>query len=93
MIGQNIGLPHLMPLAIEQRKADILVEGHCYPGDLLNSVLTREEAYWVSHPQEWAHMCRLLEANAEQLRTFDTMRELRRKLAEGVTGFRGLRVE
>jgi|RhiMetdeSRZDD1v2_1073273.scaffolds.fasta_scaffold17927_9 hypothetical protein len=35
MIGQNIGLPYLMPLAIETLEKNPWAAGHMYPGDLL----------------------------------------------------------
>ena len=46
MIGQNIGLDYLIPLALETLKENILAEGHMYEGDLLNSVLTSEKEFW-----------------------------------------------
>jgi hypothetical protein len=39
MIGQNIGLPHLLPRAVAVLEADPLAEGDYHPGDLLNAVL------------------------------------------------------
>jgi hypothetical protein len=39
MIGQRIGLPHLMPLAIGILEQEPLAEGDFYPGDLLYSVV------------------------------------------------------
>lgn len=50
MIGQNIGLPFLVPLAIRLFKEDPLVEGDFYPGDLLASVLCVEADFWRKHP-------------------------------------------
>jgi hypothetical protein len=49
-IGQEIALQHLMPLAIGRLEANPLVEGDCYQGDVLNAVLTVEEAFWSEHP-------------------------------------------
>lgn len=46
MIGQNIGLKYLIPLAVQVLKKDCLAEGHFYPGDLLKSILTSEKEYW-----------------------------------------------
>ncbi len=51
MIGQGIGLPWLVPLAIERLQADPLVEGDYYPGDLLGSVLGIEPRFWRDHPE------------------------------------------
>lgn len=37
MIGQQIGLPYLIPLAIEELSKNLLVEGDFYEGDLLKT--------------------------------------------------------
>ncbi len=50
MIGQGIGLPWLVPLALERLEEDPLVEGDYYPGDLLGSVLGIEAGFWRNHP-------------------------------------------
>src|ERR1041384_7032591 len=39
MIGQSIGLPHLLPRAVAVLEADPLAEGDCDPGDLRSAVL------------------------------------------------------
>lgn len=46
MIGQNIGLKFLVPIAIEELKENILAEGDYHEGDLLKSVLTSEVEFW-----------------------------------------------
>jgi hypothetical protein len=46
MIGQQIGLLHLMPLALEQLAIDPLVGGDYFPGDLLESVLRVDRVFW-----------------------------------------------
>jgi hypothetical protein len=51
MIGQNIGLPYLVPLPIEQMRNDPFAEGDFYPGDLLKSLLTVDLDFWRDHPQ------------------------------------------
>ena len=51
MIGQNISLDILMPIAFERLKQNILAEGDFYPGDLLNNVLRAETSYWEKNPQ------------------------------------------
>ncbi|MFQ6192776.1 contact-dependent growth inhibition system immunity protein [Streptomyces sp. NPDC000405] len=59
LIGQNVGLPHLLPRAVELLHADPLVEGDLYEGDLLSTVLTRDWAAWAGVPQA-ARALRLL---------------------------------
>ena len=49
MIGQNIGLDHLIPLAIEKLKQNPLAEGNFYPGDLLVNVLRVDSNFWLKH--------------------------------------------
>ena len=46
LIGQNLGLKYLIPLAIKILEKNILAEGHFYEGDLLKSVLTSDPDYW-----------------------------------------------
>ena len=50
MIGQNISLDILIPMAFERLKQNIMAEGDCYPGDLLNNILTAESSYWIKNP-------------------------------------------
>ena len=49
MIGQNISLDILVPLAFEKLKQNILAEGHFYPGDLLKNVLTADTTFWFNN--------------------------------------------
>lgn len=51
MIGQNIGLKFLVPLAIEELERNPFVGGDYYPGDLLSSVLSVERDFWRQHPE------------------------------------------
>ncbi len=53
MIGQDIGLPFLIPLSIVELKKNILAEGECYQGDLLKSVLTSDKKYWIQEKENW----------------------------------------
>jgi hypothetical protein len=52
MIGQNIGLRYLLPLAIEQLRKNPFAEGDFYPGDLLRNLLAADSEIWREHP-EW----------------------------------------
>ena len=49
MIGQQISLPLLIPLAVERLEAEPLAEGNYYPGDLLAAVLKVDGAFWLEH--------------------------------------------
>jgi hypothetical protein len=50
MIGQNIELDYLMPLAVEKLRDNPLAEGDYYPGDLLKAVLGVEPLFWEVRP-------------------------------------------
>ena len=49
-IGQSVGLPNLVPIAISRLERDPLIEGDFYPGDLLSAVLRVAESFWDSNP-------------------------------------------
>jgi hypothetical protein len=51
MIGQEVGLQYLIPLALEHLRAAPFIEGDCYPGDLLVSVLQADSSFWLVSPQ------------------------------------------
>src|SRR5439155_20044547 len=63
MIGQSIGLPYLVPLALRHLRKDPLAEGDFYPGDLLKGVLTVDPAFWREHP-EWRDEVREIASRA-----------------------------
>lgn len=46
MLGQAIGVPVLLPRAVQVLCADPLAEGHYYPGDLLAAVTRLPDAVW-----------------------------------------------
>jgi len=48
MIGQDIGLQWLIPLALDVLEKDPLVEGTFYEGDLLVTVLQVESEFWAT---------------------------------------------
>jgi hypothetical protein len=51
MIGQQIGLPYLIPLALELLGADPFAAGDYYTGDLLAAVLRAEAKCWRAHAE------------------------------------------
>jgi hypothetical protein len=91
MIGQKIGLPFLVPIALERLEIAPLVEGDFYPGDLLAMVLRVDDAFWTSHP-DLCEQIRLIVrrvnvllpsmAEAEQQTVHDLLRNANRSLTE-----------
>jgi hypothetical protein len=48
MIGQSIGLPYLVPLALQHLRKDPLAEGDFYPGDLLKGCSQSTQRFGAS---------------------------------------------
>ncbi|WP_420077882.1 contact-dependent growth inhibition system immunity protein [Streptomyces sp. JL3001] len=59
LIGQNVGLSYLLPLALEVLRRASLAEGDMYEGDLLSAVVPRSPAVWNERP-ELAHELRVI---------------------------------
>jgi len=51
MIGQQISLEYLMPIALKVLEEEPLAEGDFYPGDLLCNVLRAGSEYYDAHPE------------------------------------------
>jgi len=49
MIGQQIGLEFLVPIALERLAENPFAEGDFYPGDLLMTLLRLPAGYWHKH--------------------------------------------
>jgi hypothetical protein len=67
MIGQEIGLEFLVPLAIEKLQGDILAEGDFYPGDLLASVLRVNRSFWLLHHDLYDRLKKLVKLNKQRI--------------------------
>ena len=52
MLGQQIAVPILLPMAVAVLAEDPLAEGDFYPGDLLNAVVRIPDAAWVGEERE-----------------------------------------
>ena len=93
MIGQDIGLKYLIPLALEVLKDDILAEGHFYEGDLLKSVLTSNNEYWKEDVENWKSICNLFEKNSSELQDFDTTASIKNDWFESYSKFKLINTE
>lgn len=78
MIGQSIGLEHLIPLAIERLERDLLAQGDFYEGDLLQMVLTCDRRFWARERATWEVVVGLVSANLNVLQEVDTSWQIRK---------------
>jgi hypothetical protein len=79
MIGQQTGLPHLIPGAVVVLEGQPLAEGDYYPGDLLFSVIGAAD--WLQlHPEWFERVVRVAERAVAELSETDS--DLRARFVE-----------
>jgi hypothetical protein len=95
MIGQNMSLDILIPMAIERLKQNILAEGHMYPGDLLKSVLTSDINYWQKNPDHHRKLIKLFQNNQPSMekRSGTTLKGTYKRLLESFEAFMKINVD
>lgn len=68
MIGQEIGLYFLMPLAIETLTDNLFAEGDYYEGDLLKSVLDVDTKFWDENKDYWQQLNELIKNRRQEIK-------------------------
>ena len=87
LIGQNIALKYLMPIALRLLKSNPMLETEYYPGDLLVSAMAVGRAFWTSSPEALVELTRLAQ---EAKASIDGQAEssLFRQVAKDIAQFR-----
>lgn len=67
MIGQQIGLKFLIPLALEKLGENIMAMGDFYEGDLLAAVLSVKADYWKANPALFIQLDEIVNENEKRL--------------------------
>jgi hypothetical protein len=49
-IGQEVGVPFILDLAFERLSNEPLLDGGCYPGDILSSLIRADQSIWAERP-------------------------------------------
>jgi len=78
LIGQNIGLEYLIPLAIDKLKENILAEGDFYEGDLLKNVLDCDRQFWIKNNDYYRKVVDLYIENISVFESENTYRQIRK---------------
>ena len=60
MLGQQISLPILMPMALDLLETDPFAGGDMSPGSLLFNALRVERPFWQGHPDLWYRLNAIL---------------------------------
>jgi len=68
MIGQEIGLYFLIPLAIETLTENLFAEGDMYEGDLLKNVLDVNTRFWDDHKDYWQLLSELIQNRRHEIK-------------------------
>lgn len=73
LIGQNIGLEYLAPLALEILTADPLVDAEYYSGDLLSAMLRSDPAFWSGRPHLRTALGKIVEIARDRYTSLDRL--------------------
>jgi hypothetical protein len=71
MIGQQLGLRYLIPIALENLRADPFAGGDCYDGDLLAAVLEADSRFWIESPELRGETAQIAQQALSLLPTLD----------------------
>ena len=74
MIGQQISLDYLIPLALEVLTIDLFAEGDFFEGDLLKNVLAIKTGFWNNNKNYWLTLDNLIKDRRNEINAhkFDT---------------------
>jgi CDI immunity proteins len=76
VIGQQVALNRLVPLALDRLRPDPLMEDDDYPADLLVSVLRVGTGFWERSPDSDVELRKLAEGARERFKLAPGLREL-----------------
>ena len=82
MIGQEIGLKYLVPIALVALEKEPLAQGDFYPGDLLKSVLGVSREFWRQHSELKERMDVIVEKAKAKLETLHESDEVTARLKD-----------
>jgi hypothetical protein len=69
MIGQEISLDYLIPLALEVLAIDLFAEGDFFEGDLLKNVLAIKTDFWDNNKNYWVTLDNLIKDRRSEIDT------------------------
>lgn len=67
LIARNLGLPFLVPLAMERLAEEPFLEAQLHAGDLLTAVLEADTCFWIDNEELWCEMIPILEKAVERI--------------------------
>lgn len=67
MIGQEIGLSFLIPMALETLRDNLFAEGDMFEGDLLKNVLAIDTKFWDQNKKYWLLLNDLIKERRQEI--------------------------
>ena len=80
LIGQRIGLPYLVPVALDLLATDPLIEGSYDPGDLLNAIIGIPPDFWVTYSKMASHALAIARAALDAIDASEVEQDLKAEL-------------
>lgn len=77
MIGQEIGIKYLVPLALRVLERNAFLEGDYFEGDLLKNVLEVSSDYWRNNPEKKNEIERIFINNQNGLENLEISRKIK----------------
>lgn len=71
LLGQEIGIKYLVPIAIEHLERDPWVEGRYFEGDLLLNVLRIGSDYWCNHQDQFLRFSDVMDALKNRMKFYE----------------------
>jgi len=87
MIGQNIGLEYLIPLAITALAEEIMLEATFFEGDLLSNLLRSSKEYWQENANNKKLVDELLLDNKFLIENFNSPPNVKQELLSLIEKF------
>ena len=66
LIGQNVGLKYLIPLALDILRDNLFVDAELYDGDLLKTVMNVNDDFWLNNKDVKSQLDDLLQPYTEE---------------------------
>ncbi|MGN6569572.1 MAG: contact-dependent growth inhibition system immunity protein [Flavipsychrobacter sp.] len=88
LLGQQIGLQYLVPIAINILKTDPFVEASFYNGDLLNALLSIDHIFWLSNSSLLSEITELINFIEAKLAEPGFDNDLKRQITRIITLFK-----
>lgn len=89
MIGQQIGVAYLVPLALDHLEVHALASGDFYPGDLLAAVAALPDTFWSAHHELVPRALRAIDRAIARLHKVDELHGELRAARDRLAGLPG----